>query len=98
MDQQIRIAVENPVFSQTIDDSVIRYFKEEQPRLFATPNVLFEKPVEVKIDISKLNKIREDAEIIRDKLTIEDESDEILSVMELAEKMLRMNPCGLIVL
>lgn len=96
MDQQISSAVKNPVFSQTIDDSVIRYFKEKHPRLFVNPNVLFEKPVEVKIDISKLNKIREDAEIIRDKLTIEDESDEILFDMEQAKnnitnKSLRFN-------
>lgn len=86
VDQQISNVVKNSVFSQTIDDSVTRYFKEEHPLAFTNPNVLYEKPVEVRIDISKLNKIREDAEMIRDKLTIEDENDEMLSVIKPAEK------------
>lgn len=76
-DQRINNAVENPAFSQTIDDSVLRFLKNEYPRVFVSPDELFEKSVEIKIDQSKLNKIREDAEIIRDKLTIDDDSDEL---------------------
>lgn len=76
-DQRINNAVENPAFSQTIDDSVMRFLKNECPRVFVSPDALFEKSVEIKIDQSKLNKIREDAEIIRDKLAIDDDSDEL---------------------
>lgn len=92
VDSQISNVVENPAFSQTIDDSVIRYFKEKCPQVLASPNVLFEKSVEVKIDQSKLNKIREDAEIIREKLTIEDESDKISLILQPEEKTILKEP------
>lgn len=89
---QISNVVENPAFDKTIDDAVMRYFKEKHPRVFTNPNAPFEQPIEVKIDKSKLRKIREDADIIRDKLTIEEEITEILTVPQPAKEIAVKTP------
>lgn len=68
----VKTAVEDPKFCQTIDAAVENFFKEKYPQVFTNPNAPFEEPVKVVIDKSKLNKIRQDAENIRDKLTVED--------------------------
>ncbi len=68
----VKTAVEDPRFSQTIDNAVENFFKEKYPQVFTNPNAPIEEPVKVIIDKSKLDKIRQDAEHIRDKLTVED--------------------------
>lgn len=71
--KSIKILIQKPAFDQTIDNAVIKYFEQNHPRIFSNPETAFDKPIEVKIDISKLHKIRENANIIREKLTIEDD-------------------------
>lgn len=71
--KHIATLIQNPDFDKTIDDAVAEYFEQNYSRIFPESLTAFEKPVEIKIDMSKLHKIREDANIIREKLTIEDD-------------------------
>lgn len=90
--QKISNVMESPAFDQTIDDAVMQYFKEKYPRVFTNPNAPFEKTIEVKIDKSKLNKIRVDSEIIRDKLTLDDDIVEMLTVPPTETKTIIKTP------
>lgn len=72
--KNLEYAIDNAAFTQTIDQSVTDFFKRNYPRVYTTQKIesVFEKPVEVSIDVSKLAKIRAESDEIREKLTVEE--------------------------
>ena len=69
----IKKAVASDSFDIMIDNAVVEFFKKNLSRAFVDPANAFEKPVEVTIDINKLDKIRKDADDTLKKLTISEE-------------------------
>lgn len=70
---QITRLMKSPDFGDLIDRTVVEYFQKNHPRVFSNPDAIYEKPVKVNIDFSKLAQIRNEASEIQGKLLIQQE-------------------------
>lgn len=87
--------LQDGMLDKAIDDAVNEYFISKHPCVFDDPSLLFEKNIEIKIDKSKLDRIRDESNIIQDKLkidndinmpTIDDLLSDIISISNALEK------------